>query len=394
MKAQDDRYRSLFENIKNAIAVYRAVDDGNDFIFEDFNPAAETVEGLKREALVGKSVLSVFPGIREMGLLEVFQRVWRTGRPERHPVTQYEDDRLVGWRENYVFKLPSGEIVASYSDETARKQAEAALTESERKFHLIADSAHDWIYWRGTDGRLIYMSPSCERISGYGDAQFAADDDLLEKIVHPDDRPLFRAHLENEGQQSGPPAEIEFRIIARNGDVCWILHSCQSIFDEQGAWLGRRVSNRDVSERVRRDEIIQRQYEEITELSTPVIQVWQGIVIAPLIGVLDSQRTGQFMERFLDGIVETRSSVALVDITGVPTVDTQTAQHLIEAITAARLLGTRVILTGVRPAIAQTLVHLGIDLSEVETRASLSAGLSLALNMCDLRITRIEGLNS
>jgi PAS domain S-box-containing protein len=137
----------------------------------------------------------------------------------------------------------------------------------------------------------------------------------------------------------------------------------------------------------RAERKMEQQAQEILELSTPVIQIWQGLVIAPLIGMLDSQRTQGFMERFLDSIVDTRSPVAIVDITGVPTIDTQTAQHLIEAITAARLLGTKVILTGVRPSIAQTIVHLGIDLAEIETKASLESGLDLALGMLGLSIT-------
>ena len=102
---------------------------------------------------------------------------------------------------------------------------------------------------------------------------------------------------------------------------------------------------------------------------------------APLIGTLDSHRTQGFMERFLEGIVQAGAGVALLDITGVPIVDTQTAQHLLEAITAARLLGTKVVLTGVRPNIAQTMVHLGIDLSGVETCSSLDAGLRTALDL-------------
>jgi anti-anti-sigma regulatory factor len=116
------------------------------------------------------------------------------------------------------------------------------------------------------------------------------------------------------------------------------------------------------------------------------MQVWQGVVAAPLIGSLDSQRTQQFMERLLTRIVETNSPVALVDITGVPTIDTQTAQHLIETVSAVRLLGAQVVLTGVRPAIAQTLVHLGIDLSGIITRASLAAGLQVALEVLDLEV--------
>jgi len=158
------------------------------------------------------------------------------------------------------------------------------------------------------------------------------------------------------------------------------------VLDENGNYFGWRGVNCDIIEREQAEQKIRQQAEEILELSTPVIQVWEGVVIAPLIGTLDSQRTQGLMERFLNSIVETKSPVALVDITGVPTVDTQTAQHLMEAISAARLLGTKVVLTGVRPVIAQTLVHLGIDLSEIETCASLAAGLRLALDMLNLEI--------
>jgi rsbT co-antagonist protein RsbR len=134
------------------------------------------------------------------------------------------------------------------------------------------------------------------------------------------------------------------------------------------------------------EEIISRQTQEILEVSTPVVQVWEGVIVAPLIGMLDTQRAQQFMERLLERVVETRSTTALIDITGVPAVDTRTAQHLVETITAVRLLGAQVVLTGVRPAIAQTLVHLGVDLSNVVTRPSLQAGLRLALDTMDVQV--------
>jgi rsbT co-antagonist protein RsbR len=133
------------------------------------------------------------------------------------------------------------------------------------------------------------------------------------------------------------------------------------------------------------EEVIVRQSREILEISTPVVQVWEGVIVAPLIGMLDTQRAQQFMERLLDRVVETRSSIALVDITGVPMVDTRTAQHLLETISAVRLLGAQVVLTGVRPTIAQTLVHLGIDLEGVVTRASLEAGLRFAMESMHLQ---------
>ncbi len=139
------------------------------------------------------------------------------------------------------------------------------------------------------------------------------------------------------------------------------------------------------------EEIISLQSREILEIATPVVQVWSGVVAAPLIGTLDSQRAQQFTERLLERIVEMRASVALVDITGVPMMDTRTAQYLLEAISAVRLLGSQVILTGVRPAIAQTLVHLGIDLSNVATRPSLEAGLRLGLDMLELQVLHRDG---
>ena len=140
----------------------------------------------------------------------------------------------------------------------------------------------------------------------------------------------------------------------------------------------------------RAEDRIAAQTEEILEVSTPVMQIWQGVVVAPLVGTMSTDRTQQFTERLLEAIVETSSPVALVDITAVPTVDTRTAQHLIETVTAARLLGAEVILTGVQPATAQTLVHLGIDLSGIETRSSLSAGLRVALDRVGLEVVRKE----
>ncbi len=139
------------------------------------------------------------------------------------------------------------------------------------------------------------------------------------------------------------------------------------------------------------EEVISRQAREIMEIATPVIQVWEGVVIAPLIGTLDSGRTQQFMEQLLVRLVDTKSSIALVDITGVPAIDTQTAQHLVETVSAVRLLGAQVILTGIRPAIAQTIVHLGVDLSGIVTRSSLTAGLRVAFDLAGVTVRARNG---
>ncbi|MGB2607093.1 MAG: STAS domain-containing protein [Candidatus Sulfotelmatobacter sp.] len=137
-----------------------------------------------------------------------------------------------------------------------------------------------------------------------------------------------------------------------------------------------------------REEIVRRQQEELLELSTPVVKLWDGILALPIIGTLDSARTQVVMESLLQAIVETNSRVAIIDITGVPTVDTVVAQHLLKTVTAARLMGADCIISGVRPQIAQTIVHLGINLLDVTTKSTLAAAFSVALQRLGITFVR------
>jgi len=137
-----------------------------------------------------------------------------------------------------------------------------------------------------------------------------------------------------------------------------------------------------------REEVISRQQEELLELSTPVVKLWDGVLALPMIGTLDSQRTQVVMESLLQRIVETGSEIAIIDITGVPTVDTLVAQHLLKTVTAIRLMGADAIISGVRPQIAQTIVHLGLDLQGIVTKANLADALALALKRSGLTVTK------
>ena len=133
-----------------------------------------------------------------------------------------------------------------------------------------------------------------------------------------------------------------------------------------------------------REDVIGRQQQELLELSTPVVKLWDGILALPMIGTLDSARTQIVMESLLQKIVETESRIAIIDITGVPTVDTLVAQHLLKTVAAIRLMGADCIISGVRPQIAQTIVHLGVDLQGVTTKANLADALALALKRCGI----------
>ncbi|MBT1690383.1 STAS domain-containing protein [Dawidia soli] len=137
-----------------------------------------------------------------------------------------------------------------------------------------------------------------------------------------------------------------------------------------------------------REEVILRQTDEIAEISTPVIRVWDGILALPIIGTLDSSRTQIVMENLLQEIVESGSSIAILDISGVPAVDSLVAQHLIKTVSATRLMGAECIISGIRPEIAQTVVHLGIDLSQIITKASLASALRTAYTMLQLEVVK------
>jgi rsbT co-antagonist protein RsbR len=137
-----------------------------------------------------------------------------------------------------------------------------------------------------------------------------------------------------------------------------------------------------------REQVIERQQQELLDLSTPVIKIWDGIVAVPLIGTLDSERTQVVMESLLEAIVHNEAGIAIIDITGVPTVDTQVAQHLLKTVAAARLMGAECIISGIRPQIAQTIVHLGVELGDVTTKSTLADALRVALRKTGFSVSR------
>jgi rsbT co-antagonist protein RsbR len=161
-------------------------------------------------------------------------------------------------------------------------------------------------------------------------------------------------------------------------DETWTVNA---LFDKLGLYTAEVYQKS-------REDLINRQQQEMLELSTPVVKLWDGILALPMIGTLDSARTQIVMETLLQKIVETGSALAIIDITGVPTVDTLTAQHLLKTVTAARLMGAECLISGIRPQIAQTIVHLGVDLGDVITKASLADAFALALEKSGRTVVR------
>ena len=158
--------QQLFDNISSAIAIYEVVDDGRDFFFVDVNRSLEKIEKVSKKDLIGKSVLQVFPAVKQFGLFRVFQKVWKTGKPQHHPISMYKDDRIVGWRDNYVYKLSTGEIAAVYDDVTERKMQEELLGESENKYRTLYETMAQGVIYQDASGEVISMNPAAQRILG------------------------------------------------------------------------------------------------------------------------------------------------------------------------------------------------------------------------------------
>jgi rsbT co-antagonist protein RsbR len=174
-----------------------------------------------------------------------------------------------------------------------------------------------------------------------------------------------------------------YRRVLKEGDLVEMLWRINQIVDGLGLFTFETFG-------LARERIIKSQAQALTELSTPVIQVWEGIVALPLVGTVDSARAKEIMENLLDAVVSKGADVVIIDITGVPVVDTQVANRLMRTVEAVRLLGTSSIITGINPVIAQTLVQLGVDLSQLSTKATLQAGLRQAFRDLKLKVVKAE----
>ena len=163
LRQSEERFQQLFDSMAEGVAVYQAVDEGRDFVFVNINRPGQAISQVRHEEVAGRRITEVFPAVERMGLLEVFRRVWTTGLPERHPLTQYADGRVTQWVENYVYKLPSGLIVAIYSDTSESHRVEA---ERERLMAAI-EQAGEVISITSPDGILQYVNPAFETVTGY-----------------------------------------------------------------------------------------------------------------------------------------------------------------------------------------------------------------------------------
>jgi two-component system cell cycle sensor histidine kinase/response regulator CckA len=224
------QFKELFDSSINAVAIYETEDDGESFVFKDFNKAGEQIEKVRREDVVGKSVMEVFPGVKEFGLFDVFQRVWKTGIPEEYPISFYKDSRIAGWKENYVYKLLSGAIVAIYEDVSERKQAEERLRENEERYRNVIAQAGGVVYQRDWQNQIYtFMDEGIKNLMGYSADEMTPK--LFDSLVD-DENPngVYKKFIHSEISQKidGDTATLyqgEYRIKTKDGQIKYLIDS-------------------------------------------------------------------------------------------------------------------------------------------------------------------------
>jgi PAS domain S-box-containing protein len=251
LKNSEERFRELFNNMSSGVAIYEVTDDGNNFIFKDINKASEEIDAIERDKIINRSIYDVFPGVEEFGLTDRLKRVWLTGKPEHYQLGEYKDERIHGWRENFIYRLPSGEVVSVYNDLTEKKKAEDALKESEQKYHELFNNINEAVFLHkiehdNTLGNFVEVNDVACRRLGY------SRDELLKlsikaintKIINKNEPVIINALKKNEQisfeaehkrkDGSAFPVHVKARMIELGGQY-YIISLARDITEEKEA---------------------------------------------------------------------------------------------------------------------------------------------------------------
>jgi rsbT co-antagonist protein RsbR len=359
---------------------------GPDWRFTYVNHQAEPLLDHRVDELVGEGIWDMFPEA--------------VGTPfEQHYRTAMQTQQMVLFEQFYpplnrwfeVRAVPAPDSLSVYfHDISDRKRGELAAQEQAELFQTVIDQMSDGVILADPDGQFRIFNRASQHLFGPApdspDTAWSEEYGIFlddQRTPFPlDDLPVFRAVRGEETRN------VELFVRHREApEGVWITVNGRPLFDREGQITGGLVVCRDDTERRRsaaeraqlQEEIIQIQSVALRELSTPLIPINDQVVVMPLVGSVDSHRAEQVMETMLDGISRNRARVAILDITGVPVVDTQVANALLRIAQSARLLGTHVVLTGIRPEVAQTLVGLGVGLEGIVTRSTLQSGIAYAM---------------
>ncbi|MFI5957069.1 PAS domain S-box protein [Cryptosporangium sp. NPDC051539] len=366
-------YREMVDAITD-FGLVRLDDDG---VIRGWHGAMADMTGYPPDEALGRSEAMLLPGDDAQAVLrEELAAASSTGRYVAEGWRLKRDGGRF-WATVTITPLPhTGGYVMLFRDLTERRDQEIALRSIEEMINGITDYE---VIRLDADGNVQSWNPGAERLRQYSAAEVMG-------------QPVSMFYAEDEVRRGVPEREIAAAVregryegegwrVRRDGSRFWANDVLSPITSPDGTVIGFVKIARDQSERREAEQLVARQRDEILELSTPVIQVWDDVLVLPVIGTLDSARAARLTENLLERIARDQAEVVILDVSGVPAVDTEVAQHLLKTVEAARLMGSISVLSGIRPETAQAIVHLGIELGSLRCRSNLKDALQLALRL-------------
>ncbi|MCL0081952.1 PAS domain S-box protein [Dehalococcoidia bacterium] len=387
-RENEERYRAILEGIEDG---YYEVDLAGNFTF--FNDSLCRMFGYPPDELMGMNNREYTDAENARKLYQAFNKVYRTGETVKAfdwEVIRKDGTKRFAEASVSLIRNSTGQPAGFRGivrDITERKRMEREIEERQEYLVSVLRNAPDAIVTLDAANRILEWNPAAERLFGYTYDEVVGKD-IDDVVTRPDVKEqaiLFTKQVLS--RKNIPPTEVvRYR---KDGTPLNVIVAGSPIIIEQ-EMRGAVIVYADITERKRLEEQLRDTVEKLKasheELSTPVVQIWDRVLALPLIGVVDSLRAQKIMETLLNRIVETQSEMVILDITGVSSIDTQVVNHLIKTIQAARLLGAECVITGIRPEIAQTMIHLGLDMESFPTRRSLRDGLMYALEKLGYRV--------
>lgn len=367
------------------------------------NPAWESMTGLASAKLAGRPLVEVLhPADRETvgALLQAFRRRFEqnfdetagnAGESGADEALLFEarlvrGDGAVRWLEwSAVASAREGLLRALVNDVTARHEA----SEKERFLRTLLSNLPGMVYRCRNDARtwtMEFVSAGCRTVTGYAPEDLLGDSMIAyADLIHPDDQAYVAEQVE-AAVTAGASFLLQYRIRTSTGQEKWVYEQGRGVFLPEGEFVALEGVILDITERVLAEQVlqeklsvIQAQQEAIRSLSIPIIEVWEGVLTLPVVGVVDANRAVEMTQALLEAVVRSRCRYAIVDLTAVGSMDAEIASHLVTIIQAVELLGARGIIVGIQPAVARVLVEIGVDLSRILTRSNLRDALSLCM---------------